>query len=70
MNCANELGLPSFKFHAITKSWEDTSIVDLHREADEVHVVIDLFSFSILMEESIFFDAPSPRILTSITSRR
>jgi hypothetical protein len=72
MNCANELGLPSFKFHTITKIWEDTSIVDLHRDADEVLVVIDLFSFSILMEESIFFDAPSPRdtVLNNIKKMR
>jgi hypothetical protein len=72
MNCANELGLPSFKFHAITKKWEDTSIVDLHRDADEVLVVIDLFSFSILMEESIFFDAASPRdtVLNNIKKMR
>jgi hypothetical protein len=72
MNCANELGLPSFKFHAITKNWEDISIVDLHRDADEVLVVVDLFSFSILMEESIFFDAPSPRdtVLSNIKNMR
>jgi hypothetical protein len=43
------------------KKWEDTSIVDMHKDADEVLIVSDVFSFSILMEESIFFDAPSPR---------
>jgi hypothetical protein len=61
MKCAHELGLPSFKFHAIMKNWEDTSIIDMHKDADEVLIVSDVFSFSILMEESIFFDAPSPR---------
>nr|AGT17318.1 hypothetical protein SHCRBa_149_L06_R_110 [Saccharum hybrid cultivar R570] len=61
MKCAHELGLPSFKFHAIMKNWEDTSIIDMHKDADEVLIVSDVFSFSILMEESLFFDAPSPR---------
>lgn len=65
--CARELGFPSFKFHAITRKWEDVSAVDLHRNDDdddddrEVLVVSDLFSFSVLMEESVFFDSPSPR---------
>jgi hypothetical protein len=33
----------------------------LHKDADEVLVMIELFSFRFLMEESIFSDAPSPR---------
>ncbi|KAG0530878.1 hypothetical protein BDA96_05G225100 [Sorghum bicolor] len=72
MKCADELGLPSFKFHSIVKNWEDTSIMDLQTDTDEVLVVTDLFSFSILMEESIFFDAPSPRdtVLNNIKKMR
>ncbi|AQK48406.1 scarecrow-like protein 9 isoform X4 [Zea mays] len=75
MQCAHELGLPSFKFHAVTKNWEDATCTmedHLHRDADEVLVVIDLFSFSILMEESMFFDAPSPRdtVLCNIRKMR
>jgi hypothetical protein len=35
--------------------------MDLHRDADKVLVMIELFSFRFLMEESIFSDAPSPR---------
>jgi len=59
--CAHELGLPSFKFHTIMKNWEDTFIIDMHTDSDEVLVVSDMFSFGILMEESLFFDDPSPR---------
>jgi len=72
MKCAHQLGLPSFKFHAITRNWEDISIMDLHTDVDEVLVVSDLFSFSILMEESIFFDSPSPRdtVLNNIKKMR
>jgi hypothetical protein len=41
-------------------------------EADEVLVVIDLFNFSILREESIFFDGLSPRdtVLNNIRKMR
>jgi hypothetical protein len=46
------------------RNWEDISITDLHTDDDEVLVGTDLFSFSILMEESIFFDSPSPRDTT------
>ncbi|CAD6255369.1 unnamed protein product [Miscanthus lutarioriparius] len=72
MKCAHELGFPSFKFHAIMRNWEDISIMDLHTDVDEVLVVSDLFSFSILMEESIFFDSPSPRdtVLNNIKKMR
>jgi hypothetical protein len=44
----------------------------LHRDADEVLVVIDLFSFRFLMEENIFSDAPSPRdtVLNNIKKMR
>jgi len=61
-----------FKFHAIMRNWEDISIMDLHTDVDEVLVVSDLFSFSILMEESIFFDGPSPRdtVLNNIKKMR
>ena len=41
--CAREFGVP-FKFHAITAKWETICIDDLKTEADEVLVVIDLFS--------------------------
>ena len=47
MKCAHQLGLPSFKFHAITRNWEDISIMDLHIDVDGVLVVSDLFSFNI-----------------------
>ena len=72
MKYAHELGLPSFKFNAIMKNWEDTFIMDLHKDANEVLVVIDLFSFKFLMEESIFSDAPSPRntVLNNIKQMR
>ncbi|KAF8668136.1 hypothetical protein HU200_052427 [Digitaria exilis] len=71
--CAHEFGLPSFKFHAIMKKWEDVCIkTDMNINADEVLVVNDLYSFSALMDESIFFDDPSPRdiVLNNIKKMR
>ncbi|WVZ49921.1 hypothetical protein U9M48_001236 [Paspalum notatum var. saurae] len=70
--CANEFGLPSFKFHAIMTEWEDASIKDLNKYEDEVLVVNDFFNFSTLMDESIFFDLPSPRdtVLNNIKKMR
>ncbi|KAF8665925.1 hypothetical protein HU200_054010 [Digitaria exilis] len=71
--CAHEFGLPSFKFHTIMKKWEDVCIkADLNIDADEVLVVNDLYSFSALMDESIFFDDPSPRdiVLNNIKNMR
>ncbi|KAF8665926.1 hypothetical protein HU200_054011 [Digitaria exilis] len=59
--CANKFGLPPFKFHTVMKKWEDVSIKDLNIDIDEVLVVNDLFNFSSLMDESVFFDDPSPR---------
>nr|CAB3490524.1 unnamed protein product [Digitaria exilis] len=59
--CANKYGLPPFKFHTVTKKWEDVCIKDLDIDIDEVLVVNDLFNFSSLMDESVFFDDPSPR---------
>jgi hypothetical protein len=59
--CADAFGLPSLKFHKIMKKWEDVSIKDLNMEADEVLVVNDLFNFSTLMDESGYFEDPSPR---------
>ncbi|KAJ1276879.1 hypothetical protein BS78_05G250200 [Paspalum vaginatum] len=59
--CAHEFGLPSFKFHTIMKQWEDVCIRDLNIDANEVLVVNDLFSFSTLVDESIYFDRPNPR---------
>ncbi|XP_039803503.1 scarecrow-like protein 34 [Panicum virgatum] len=41
--------------------WEDVRIEDLNTNTDEVLVVNDLFSFSTLMDESVFFDRQSPR---------
>jgi hypothetical protein len=69
---AHELGFPLFKFHAIMRNWEDISIMDMHTDDDEVLVVSDMFSFSILMEESIFFDSQSPRdtVLNNIKKMR
>ncbi|CAN6226896.1 unnamed protein product [Urochloa humidicola] len=58
--CATEFGVP-FKFHAITAKWDSICADDLKTDADEVLVVNDLFNFSILMDESIYFDSPSPR---------
>ncbi|CAM0149596.1 unnamed protein product [Urochloa decumbens] len=58
--CASEFGVP-FKFHAITAKWDRICADNLEKDADEVLVVNDLFNFSILMDESIYFDSPSPR---------
>ena len=71
-NWANEFGLASFKFHTIMKKWEDVRIEDLNTNTDEVLVVNDLFSFSTLMDESVFFDRQSPRdtVLSNIKKMR
>ncbi|XP_039778471.1 scarecrow-like protein 33 [Panicum virgatum] len=71
-NWANEFGLASFKFHTIMKKWEDVRIEDLNTNTDEVIVVNDLFSFSTLMDESVFFDRQSPRdtVLSNIKKMR
>nr|CAB3492346.1 unnamed protein product [Digitaria exilis]CAB3502813.1 unnamed protein product [Digitaria exilis] len=58
--CASKFGVP-FKFHAITAKWEEVCIDNLDMDADEVLVVSDLFSLGVLMDESIYFDDPSPR---------
>ncbi|WVZ49941.1 hypothetical protein U9M48_001255 [Paspalum notatum var. saurae] len=70
--CADEFGLPSFKFHAIMKEWEDVCTEDLNTDSDEVLIVSDLFNFSTLMDESVFFDIPSPRdtVLNNIKKMR
>ncbi|XP_066342343.1 scarecrow-like protein 9 [Miscanthus floridulus] len=60
IKCAHESGLP-FSFHVIRKRWEEVCIEDLDKYPDEVLVVNDHFNFSTLMDESIFFDNPSPR---------
>ncbi|CAN6235131.1 unnamed protein product [Urochloa humidicola] len=57
---ARELGLP-FVFEAVTTEWEKVCIENLNIDADEVLVVSDLFNFSTLKDESIFFDSPNPR---------
>ncbi|KAL6905780.1 hypothetical protein ACP4OV_003381 [Aristida adscensionis] len=60
--CALVFGLPSFKFHAIRRKWEDVCVEDLNTDPDEVLIVNDLFNFSSLTgDESVFFDNPSPR---------
>ncbi|CAN6363661.1 unnamed protein product [Urochloa humidicola] len=70
--CADEFGLPSLKFNKIMKKWEEVSIKDLNTEADEVLVVNDLFNFSTLMDESGYFEYPSPRdtVLSNIQKMR
>jgi hypothetical protein len=70
--CAHEFGLASFKFHTITMKWEDVRIEDLNTDAGEVLVVNDLFNFSTLMDESVFFDSQSPRdtVLSNIRKMR
>ncbi|CAL5031838.1 unnamed protein product [Urochloa decumbens] len=57
---ASELGLP-FVFEIVTTDWEKVCIENLNIDADEVLVVSDLFNFSTLKDESIFFDSPNPR---------
>uniref|UniRef100_A0A0E0MIE5 Uncharacterized protein n=1 Tax=Oryza punctata TaxID=4537 RepID=A0A0E0MIE5_ORYPU len=60
-SCANEFRVP-FRFHAVAAAkWETVGVEDLHIELDEVLVVNDLFSFSALMDESVFCDGPNPR---------
>ncbi|CAL4990482.1 unnamed protein product [Urochloa decumbens] len=70
--CANKFALPSLKFHKIMKKWENVCINDLDTEADEVLVVNDLFNFSTLMDESGYFEYPSPRdiVLNNIKNMR
>ncbi|CAN6345347.1 unnamed protein product [Urochloa humidicola] len=58
--CAGELGVP-FNFYAIRKKWEEISIEDLNMDAEEVLIVNDYINFNTLMDESIFFDDPSPK---------
>ncbi|CAN6331477.1 unnamed protein product [Urochloa humidicola] len=58
--CADELGVP-FNFYAIRKKWEEVSIEDLNTDADEVLIVNDNLNFNTLMDESIFYDDPSPK---------
>ncbi|KAF8645834.1 hypothetical protein HU200_066079 [Digitaria exilis] len=69
--CALEFGVP-FKFHAITAKWETICADNLNTDVDEVLVVNDLFNFSILTDESIYFDRPSPRdvVLNNIRKMR
>lgn len=69
--CAKEFGLP-FKFHVITKKWEEVFIEDLNKDTDEVLSVNDLLSFSSLMDETVFFDASNPRdtVLNNISRMR
>jgi hypothetical protein len=69
--CAKEFGLP-FKFHVITKKWEDVFIEDLNKDTDEVLIVNDLLNFSSLMDVSVFFDASNPRdtVLSNIRRMR
>ncbi|XP_015616386.2 scarecrow-like protein 9 [Oryza sativa Japonica Group] len=60
-SCANEFRVP-FRFQAVVAAkWETVGAEDLHIEPDEVLVVNDLWSFSALMDESIFCDGPNPR---------
>ncbi|RCV35786.1 hypothetical protein SETIT_7G268200v2 [Setaria italica] len=58
--CAHEFGVP-FNFYAIRKKWEEVSIEDLNTDAGEVLIVNDHLNFNTLMDESIFFDDPSPK---------
>uniref|UniRef100_J3NAH6 Uncharacterized protein n=1 Tax=Oryza brachyantha TaxID=4533 RepID=J3NAH6_ORYBR len=60
-SCAKELGVP-FRFQAVAAAkWETVGADDLHIDPDEVLVVNDLLSFSVLMDESVFSEGPSPR---------
>jgi hypothetical protein len=71
--CAREFGVP-FKFRTITaKKWDAICTEDLETDdADEVLVVNDLFNFSTLMDESVYFDRPNPRdaVLSNISKMR
>ncbi|CAN6248797.1 unnamed protein product [Urochloa humidicola] len=68
---ASDLGLP-FVFESVTAEWEKVCIEDWNIDADEVLVVSDLFNFSSLKDESIYFDSPNPRdtVLNSIKKMR
>ncbi|RLM74359.1 hypothetical protein C2845_PM15G09550 [Panicum miliaceum] len=68
---ASELGL-TFVFEAVTTEWEKVCIENLNIDADEVVVVSDLFNFSTLKDESVFFDSPNPRdtVLSNIKKMR
>ncbi|KAL6653547.1 hypothetical protein ACP70R_008471 [Stipagrostis hirtigluma subsp. patula] len=70
-NCARAFGVP-FKFHAVVAQWETICIHDLNVEPDEVLVVIDLFNFRTLMDESVVTDTLSPRdvVLNNISKMR
>lgn len=67
--CAHEFGVP-FSFHVIRKKWELVCNEDLDRRPDEVLVVNDHFNFSTLMDESVFFDNPSPRDTVLLNVRK
>ncbi|CAL4982441.1 unnamed protein product [Urochloa decumbens] len=69
--CAREFGLP-FKFEAIMMKSEKVCTENLRTDDDEVLVINDLFNFSTLMDESVFFDHPSPRdtVLNNIRNMR
>ncbi|OEL20683.1 Scarecrow-like protein 14 [Dichanthelium oligosanthes] len=68
---ASELGLP-FVFEVVTTEWEKVCIENLNLDADEVLVVSDLFNFSTLKDEGIFFGSPNPRdtVLSNIKKMR
>jgi len=68
---ASELGL-TFVFEVVTTEWGKVCIDDLNLDADEVVVVSDLFNFSTLKDESIYFDSPNPRdtVLSTIKKMR
>ncbi|KAL6662262.1 hypothetical protein ACP70R_000121 [Stipagrostis hirtigluma subsp. patula] len=70
-SCASQFGLP-FKFHSIEGDWEAVCIDDLNTNADEVLVVSDLFNLSTLMDDTIFYDKPSPKdtVLQNIRNMR
>ncbi|ONM26406.1 hypothetical protein ZEAMMB73_Zm00001d007248 [Zea mays] len=52
------------------KKWELVCNEDLDRRPDEVLVVNDHFNFSTLMDESVFFDNPSPRDTVLLNVRK
>jgi hypothetical protein len=67
--CAHELGVP-FSFHAIRKKWEEVSVEDLNTDDEEVLIVNDHLQFNRLMDESMFFDEPSPKDIVLRNIRR
>jgi hypothetical protein len=71
IKCAKKFGVP-FKFHVITKKWEEVFIEDLNKDTDEVLIMNDLLNFSSLMDESVFFDTSNPRdtVLNNIRRMR